>query len=962
MIPQRIAIKGFLSYDGQREEQLSFEDGSLWLHTGPNGSGKSAVFDAMTFCLFGATRMGGRDYDDLINKQSEAAAVQFDFKLDGKEYRIHRSLERKKGKVKVGQEVSQFLPATQTWEVVPDASDRQGFTRWIEQNVGLSYETFTASVLLEQGKAEALLTAKPADRHEVLARIVGMDRYEQLHDRAVAQKNALKARADDLQTRLDGQVEVTDLDLAAAQAVIDQAESILHQNQEATARLQGLEGQARQWSEWQAALAKLEQQVQRAQGLLDRQAQIEADWQTLVELRGVLPALKRAVDYRERQRLATAEIARVEEARAGGAEQREALAQASDANARQRDQAEKALAGHEKRQKERSAELVSLTLALPLLKTIHQQREALRQAQAAVRTSADDERKSKAAAVKHQQELDQLLAQLRDAGQQREEAALSMTRLATLHEETRKRLTRLTAVEGKKDCPTCGQPLTPAHIKKEQVRLKKEVAGAEEQVQAAEKELKSRRKVEATLGEQHKALLAVASQAHQEMVKAQRQQNDAARDAERAGKSCTDAYGNLEDAFRTRLSPTPPADWLATVYPATADLAQLQEYQAKARTEATALDQEIKTHQGKLAKCRQQEKDLAAQQQDLDRGLAEHDQLLATQRAIAAASAEGLAAALADLPAAWSERAATAGAAQVREWEVQRDRLQQGGVEALQAEVQRSRLALDELVRQKEEIVQQSAAVPAEAQVAPEVLHRRLMDAGKLVKEATAQLVKANGEHQRLRDRRQARLELAEERTAAVQERDLYELLARYLGRDYLQRHLMEKAEDYIVTLAASILTSLSDGQLNLRRRVERDSDKAGAEKALMLEVENAATAGRAPLPVEMLSGSERFRVAVSLALAIGQFASRQHRPIQSVIIDEGFGCLDPANTELMIKELHNLQSQLSRILLVSHQEEFAQAFPNGYRFRLENGTTRVRRYRPGIDADEADVIASAAE
>jgi hypothetical protein len=32
--------------------------------------------------------------------------------------------------------------------------------------------------------------------------------------------------------------------------------------------------------------------------------------------------------------------------------------------------------------------------------------------------------------------------------------------------------------------------------------------------------------------------------------------------------------------------------------------------------------------------------------------------------------------------------------------------------------------------------------------------------------------------------------------------------------------------------------------------------------------------------------------------------------------------------------------------LLVSHQEEFADAFPNGYHFELEDGATRVKRFQ----------------
>jgi DNA repair exonuclease SbcCD ATPase subunit len=86
--------------------------------------------------------------------------------------------------------------------------------------------------------------------------------------------------------------------------------------------------------------------------------------------------------------------------------------------------------------------------------------------------------------------------------------------------------------------------------------------------------------------------------------------------------------------------------------------------------------------------------------------------------------------------------------------------------------------------------------------------------------------------------------------------------------------------------------------------------------------------------------------VAVSLALGIGQYASRQHRPIEAVIIDEGFGCLDRQGRQGMIQELQNLRGQMRCILLVSHQEEFAEAFADGYRFELQDGTTKVTRFQ----------------
>jgi DNA repair exonuclease SbcCD ATPase subunit len=105
------------------------------------------------------------------------------------------------------------------------------------------------------------------------------------------------------------------------------------------------------------------------------------------------------------------------------------------------------------------------------------------------------------------------------------------------------------------------------------------------------------------------------------------------------------------------------------------------------------------------------------------------------------------------------------------------------------------------------------------------------------------------------------------------------------------------------------------------------------------------AAAGQAPIDVRFLSGSQRFRVAVRLALGIGQYASRQHRPIESVIIDEGFGCLDRQGRQVMIQELQNVRGQLQRVLLVSHQEEFADAFADRYRIELRDGTTQVSRF-----------------
>jgi DNA repair exonuclease SbcCD ATPase subunit len=92
---------------------------------------------------------------------------------------------------------------------------------------------------------------------------------------------------------------------------------------------------------------------------------------------------------------------------------------------------------------------------------------------------------------------------------------------------------------------------------------------------------------------------------------------------------------------------------------------------------------------------------------------------------------------------------------------------------------------------------------------------------------------------------------------------------------------------------------------------------------------------------VNYLSGSQKFRIAVSVALAIGRFAAGQARPLESVIIDEGFGSLDRDGLHAVADELNRLRQHLRRIVLVSHQEDFADRFPVVIKLtRGENGTT----------------------
>jgi len=160
------------------------------------------------------------------------------------------------------------------------------------------------------------------------------------------------------------------------------------------------------------------------------------------------------------------------------------------------------------------------------------------------------------------------------------------------------------------------------------------------------------------------------------------------------------------------------------------------------------------------------------------------------------------------------------------------------------------------------------------------------------------------------------------------------------LGKQKLQRELIRDTEAEIVRLADQTAGKLSGGELS----ISLAQSEAGDDKAFELLVRRGDDP--TPIGVKYLSGSQKFRVAISVALAIGRFAAGQARPLECVIIDEGFGSLDKDGLRDAAEELNRLKDHLRRIILVSHQEEFTDRFPAVIRMSKGDGGTIAEQVR----------------
>src|SRR5262249_34182421 len=140
------------------------------------------------------------------------------------------------------------------WQPIEDTGGKRDFDDWIGDNIGLTYDTFTSSVLMLQGKAEKLLDSRPEGRREALPGIGDLGRFEQLHKKAADRRREMESQLKTLTHQLSVLPAVAPLELEAAKNQI--TESLLRREQARAEveRLLALELKANEWQGLQQRL------------------------------------------------------------------------------------------------------------------------------------------------------------------------------------------------------------------------------------------------------------------------------------------------------------------------------------------------------------------------------------------------------------------------------------------------------------------------------------------------------------------------------------------------------------------------------------------------------------------------------------------------------------------------------------------------------------------------------------
>ena len=188
MRPIRLLLDGFGCY--RQAAEADFSDVEFFALVGPTGSGKSTLIDGVCFALYGTVPRWGKEnaIAQALAPAANACRVCLVFEAAGKRYAAVRALTRdKRGQVHTKEARLELLdpqipPDAPIAEILGASIDQLAegpdpVKAKVQEILGLTYEHFTQSVLLPQGRFAEFLNAKAADRQDLLVELLAFGVY-----------------------------------------------------------------------------------------------------------------------------------------------------------------------------------------------------------------------------------------------------------------------------------------------------------------------------------------------------------------------------------------------------------------------------------------------------------------------------------------------------------------------------------------------------------------------------------------------------------------------------------------------------------------------------------------------------------------------------------------------------------------------------------------------------------------
>jgi exonuclease SbcC len=208
---------------------------------------------------------------------------------------------------------------------------------------------------------------------------------------------------------------------------------------------------------------------------------------------------------------------------------------------------------------------------------------------------------------------------------------------------------------------------------------------------------------------------------------------------------------------------------------------------------------------------------------------------------------------------------------------------------------------------------------------------------GVAVEDVPTELARAQASLELIRSQLQQADELRLAVVASTESRDVAKSVADHLKADRFEQWLLDEALQLLVQGATTRLHDLTNGAYSLAL------DGRTRQFAVVDHVNAGQVRG-----VRTLSGGETFLASLALALAladqIAAMAAGSAARLETVLLDEGFGTLDPDSLDVVATALEELGAQGRMVGVVTHVQELAERLPVRYQVSKVAGVSSVQR------------------
>jgi len=212
-----VKLRNFISH---KETSIEFPPG-LTVIIGRNGAGKTSILDAISYALF---KEHGRGKDEnVINRRSNSAQVQLTFSSRGRKYEITWNIQRRK------RALATLKDLTSGSAIFIDAGERTAIPE-LEKILGISKDVFLNAAYVRQGEIAKLLDARPAERKEIISKLLGIEVLEKIWEGLRTPIKRLEERLEALtkeverKKEVEEQLKAIELELSASRETLENVE------------------------------------------------------------------------------------------------------------------------------------------------------------------------------------------------------------------------------------------------------------------------------------------------------------------------------------------------------------------------------------------------------------------------------------------------------------------------------------------------------------------------------------------------------------------------------------------------------------------------------------------------------------------------------------------------------------------------------------------------------------------